>query len=250
MDKPKSYVWDVLALFLLVAVIFLFVGMGALSSWKASFGSARMLTITAQGMTTASPDMAEISFSVVTQGKDPQALSDDNNTKMGAVMKSLAAQGIAATDITTTGYNLQPNYIWHQELKRNTIDGYTLTQTVQVKIRDLAKVATILGGLAPLGVNEISSVNYTFQDPNKFTGLARADALTKASKQASEMAAQAGAVLGEVITISETPNIPYPMPAYLMNAGMGSSVKEAVTPTLAPGTQDVTDSVTVVYALR
>lgn len=250
MDKSKQYFWDVLALLGIVFIIFLCIAMSVLLGWKDSFTPARTVTISAQGMTTATPDMAEIDFSVVTQGSSPQALSDDNNTKMGAVMQFISSQGIASSDIATTGYNLQPNYQWNKDTNADIIIGYTLTQTVEVKVRDLTKVADVLGGLAPLGVNQIGNVNFTFQNPDEFVAIARADALTKAEQEAAQMAAQAGASLGSIVTVNESQYVPMPQPVYAMSAGLGAAMAQAPTPSLAPGTQDVTDTVTVTYQLK
>jgi uncharacterized protein YggE len=250
MDRAKQNFLNILSFVGIVFIIFLVVLMSAISGWKSSFAPARTITVSAQGMTTATPDEAEINFSVVTQGANPQTLSDNNNSKMGAVMQFVSSQGIASSDIATTGYDLEPNYQWDKNTNRNFITGYTLTQTVQVKIRDLTKVASVLGGLAPLGVNEIGGVNFTFQDPNKFVAVARGDALTKAADQAGQMAAQAGASLGEVVNINESSYIPGPQPVYAMSAGAGNSLGVPVAPSISPGTQDVTDSVTVTYELQ
>ena len=243
--------WGVLMLLILVLVInVVFFVMPLLASWKSSFMPARVITVSAQGSATVTPDEALLNFSVVTQGQNPQTLSDNNNLKMAAVMQFISSQAIASSDVSTTGYNLQPNYQWDKNTNNQYITGYTLTQTVTVKVRDLTKVATILGGLAPLGVNQIGGVNFTFQDSNKFVALARADALTKAQTEASQMAAQAGASLGGVITVNESPNVPIPFyGGYAMDSkAMGAP--QAATPPIAPGTQDVTDSVTVTYELK
>src|SRR5579872_5559014 len=100
MDKSKMYFWDVLSLLVLVLIVnLIFFVMPALSSWRGSFVPARTITVSGQGMTTATPDMAEVSFSVVTQGQNPQTLSDNNNSKMGAVMQFVSSQGVASSDI-------------------------------------------------------------------------------------------------------------------------------------------------------
>jgi uncharacterized protein len=250
MDKSMKPFWGVMTLLVAVLIVFLIIfAIPATLAWQSSFTPARTITVTAQGMTTATPDEADIDFSVVTQGTNPQTLSDNNNTKMGAVMQFLSAQNIATSDVATTGYDLEPNYIYDATSQRNDITGYTLTQTVEVKILDLTNVATVLGGLAPLGVNQIGSVSYTFQNQDAFIAIARGQALTNAQTEASQMAAQAGASLGDVVTVSESSNVlvPGPQPVYAMAAGAGSA---PVTPTLAPGTQNVTDEVTVTYALK
>jgi uncharacterized protein YggE len=251
MEKARIWFWIGLDVLIgLLAINLLFFVMPTLSALKGSFASARTITVSAQGMTTATPDMAEVSFSVLTQGQNPQVLSQNNNDKMTAVLQFVASQGVASSDIATTNYSLQPNYQWDRNTQRNFITGYTLTQTVEVKVRNLDSVAGILGGLAPLGINQISGVNYTFQDQNKYIATARANALDKAKAQADAMARQAGASLGSVVNVSESSYIPFYSKSYATGAGVSADMAMPTPPPLQPGTQDVTDTVTVVYALR
>ncbi len=250
MEKSMRPFWGVLTAFIAILILFLVAfAMPSAVTWERSFVPARTITVSAQGMTTVTPDEAVVNVSVVTQGTNPQTLSDNNNTKMNGVMQFISSQNIASSDIATTGYDLQPNYSYDKTSQRNYITGYTLTQTVQVKIRDLTKVADVLGGLAPLGVNQIGGVNFTFQNPDEFVAIARGQAMTNAQTEATQMAAQAGASLGEVVTVTESQNMPQPYPVYAMSAGLGGA-PSAVTPSIAPGTQDVTDMVTVTYALN
>ena len=66
------------------------------------------------------------------------------------------------------------------------------------------------------------------------------------------MASEAGASLGEVVNVSENGIVPQPYPIYNMAAPMaamgGSS--GVSTPNIQPGSQDVTDNVTITYAFR
>jgi uncharacterized protein YggE len=171
---------------------------------------------------------------------------------MNAVLQFVTSQNIATSDIATTGYDLEPTYTYNDKTQNNTITGYTLTQTVTLKIHDLTNVATVLGGLTPLGVNEIGGVNFTFNDPDTFVALARVDAMNKAETKAVQMADQAGASLGEVVNVAENSYVPTPVTMYnaaMPMATMGVS-SAASTPNIQPGSQDVTDNVTITYALR
>lgn len=253
MDKTKILFWILLDALIVVAMInVIFFVMPLLGNLRDSFVSTHVITVTAQGKTTVTPDLAELSFSVISQGASPKALSTDNNTKMAAVMQFVDSQMIASSDIKTAGYDLQPNYQYDRKTGRSTIFGYTLTQMVTLKVRDLSKVADVLGGLAPLGVNQIGGVNFTFDDPEKFLAVARADAFAKVKEKAMEMASAAGASLGRVITISENGAPPVPifyrgLSADVSMVGGGAAPS---APTIQPGSQDVTDSVTITYALR
>jgi uncharacterized protein YggE len=198
-----------------------------------------------------SPDLAEISFSVVTQGKNPETLSATNTDKMNAVLEFIKSQGIADADAKTTDYNLSPNYQWDKYSQRNFIVGYTLTQTVRVKVRDLSKVASVLAGLTPLGVNQVGNINFTFADPEKYLGMARADAFLKVQAKALAMVQSAGVSLGRVITIAENGYAPPPRPFYFGAAkAMDSMASMPPAPNIQPGTQDITDTVTITYEVR
>jgi uncharacterized protein YggE len=250
MTKAKLWFW-ILMNAVLVTVVLIGLGfvMPTLLMYERSLAPARTITVTAQGKTTATPDLAEINFSVLTQGQNPQTLSTSNNDKMNAVLDFVSAQGIASSDIKTTGYDLQPNYKYDEQTQRNFIVGYTLTQTVTTKIRDLNKVATVLGGLAPLGVNQIGGVNFTFADPEARLAIARADAILKAQTKAWQMANQAGVWLGRAVNITENGNFPQP---YYLNGDFSKAATAggASAPSIQPGTQDVTDSVSITYSIQ
>ncbi len=251
MNESKFWFW-VLIDALVAGLIIVVMGVVApsLVRYAGSLTPARTLTVTAEGKTTATPDLAELSFSVVTQGQDPQTLSLNNNTKMNSVMQFLASQSIATSDIKTISYDLQPNYQYDKNGNQTGIGGYTLTQSVQVKIHDLNNVAAVLGGLAPLGVNQVSGINFTFNYQDTFVAIARADAMAKAEQKAQEMASEAGVSLGGVVSMSENSMVPVPYPVYrTANVAMGMSAAVS-TPAIQPGSEDITDNVTITYALR
>src|SRR4051812_22245090 len=129
MNKEKFYFWVLLDVVLgLIILGSIFFGAPALMAMKAAYPPARTITVSAQGKTSAAPDLAEISFSVLTQGTDPQTLTKNNVDKMNAVLKFVADQGISASDTATTGFNLEPNYQYDKNYNRQYITGYTLTQ--------------------------------------------------------------------------------------------------------------------------
>ncbi len=249
-DNIKTWFWGLLALLFAVAIINLvFFVMPMLSNLSASFVPARTITVSAEGMTTVTPDLAEITFSVMTQGKNPADLQAADSGKSVAIAQFLASQKIASSDIATTAYSLSPNYQYDASTQRNYITGYTLTDTVQVKIHDLAQVPAILGGLTPLGVNQIGNVDFTLNDPDAFLAIARGQAITKAEAKAAEIAGETGVSLGRVVTVSESGVIPTPLP-YGVYGGVAGSMAAVQSPTVNPGTQEVKDNVTITYEIR
>lgn len=246
----KNYFWillDVLVLGIIVNLVF-FV-MPTIRQYGNSLAPSRIIMVSAEGKTVATPDIAETSFSVITQGKNPDELSSENNVKMAAVIQNLKSQGVDEKDIKTSGYNLSPNYQYDESTRRNYINGYTLNQTVLVKIRDLSKAAKVVGGLTPLGVNQIGGISFTVDDQEKFFAQARADAFLKAQTKAKGMAAQNGAQLGKVLSVSEYQNGPIPYMNELKTMG-AMAAPAAPLPTIEPGTQEIKVQVSVTYELE
>ncbi len=250
-NKAKSYFWvllDVLVAGIILNLIF-FV-MPTIRQLGSSLGVARTVSVSAEGKTTAVPDVALSSFSVVSRGSDPGVLSDKNNRIISAVVDFVKSQGVLSKDIQTTGYDLAPNYVYNPKTGQNSIDGYTFTQTVTVKMRDFSKISDILGGLTPLGVNQIGGITFNIDEPEKFLAIARADALAKARTKAGEMVAQTGAGLGKVVSIGEYSTVPIPYAAEAFGRGGAMTAPTAIAPTIEPGTSEIRDQVTVVYEIR
>jgi uncharacterized protein YggE len=73
--------------------------------------------------------------------------------------------------------------------------------------------------------------------------------MTNAEKKAGELAGEAGVSLGRVININESGVVPSPLP-YPEYAMAGAAANIASAPTVNPGTQNVTDNVTITYELK
>src|SRR3989344_1287398 len=133
--------------------------------WSRSLTYARTVTVSSEGKAVVKPDIATVSFSVVSEGANPTALQDDNNQKINDALALVKGFDIDTKDIQTSGYSLSPRYEYNPKTGRSSIDGYTLTQTVMVKIRDLDNAGKVLGGLPAVGINQISGPNFSVEDP-------------------------------------------------------------------------------------
>ncbi len=248
-SKLKNIFIVVFFIFLMAAVVYSFF-FGPLKKYSDSLMPAKTITVSAEGKVTVSPDVAKLSFSVVSEGIDPKTLADDNNKKMKAAIDFVKSQGIDEKDIKTTDYNLSPKYEYDEKTKKTFISGYTLTQTVLVKIRDLNKVADVLAGLPPLGINQISSISFDIDDPEKYLSEARDQAFNKVKEKAVAMAEKNGVNLGQVINFYEyQPLNYYGQTKTAMGLG-GGEAAAPVLPQIQPGSQEVTVQVSVVYEIK
>ncbi|HOB90020.1 MAG TPA: SIMPL domain-containing protein [Candidatus Colwellbacteria bacterium] len=252
-DKDKAYYknYKVKMILSLSLVILIFAGVFALTEWGKSLTPARTVTVSADSKVAIAPDLAEVSFSVITEGANPTTLQIENTTKMNAAIQYVKGKGIEAKDVKTSNYNLQPKYEYDRINRTTYISGYTLTQTIIIKIRDLSKIAEIVAGLPGLGVNEISSVRFSIEDPDKFLADTRKEAFDKAFEKAKAMASMNRVSLGKVVGFSESTNnyIRYDY-SLEKTAAMGAGVVPAPVPTIEPGSEEITVYVTVIYEIK
>ena len=237
----------ILFLGFLALIILYSIFWGPAKKFGDSLMPARVITVNAEGKIVVSPDIAKISFSVVSEGANPEKLADENNRKINKAIDSIKSLGIDPKDIKTTQYNLSPRYVYDEKSRQSYISGYTIAQTVLVKARELAKTGKILGGLPSAGINQIGSVSFEIDEPEKYLAEARDKAFALVKEKAGKMAASTGTRLGNVINFSEYQQ--GPVPYYASSIAKGGAVN-AVSPTIEPGSQEVSVNVSVTYEIK
>lgn len=244
----KGFFWVLLDVFLVFLLMFGLVGMIAVVRSTSAVYPARTITVSADGETEIRPDLATLTFSVLSRGVDAEAVQKENTSKMNEAIDFVKGQGVELRDIKTSNYNLYPTYRYPRD-EEMQIAGYELRQSVTVKIRDLEKAQAIVGGLPALGVNEIGSLSYSVDDPESQRNLAREEAFTKAHAKAVSMASQNGVHLVRVVTFNESSDggyTPYYSERSMATMGMGGDI----APSLEPGSEKVSVNVSVTYEIR
>ena len=99
------------------------------------------ISIAGEGKVSAKPTLARVQFGVVTQASTAAKAQADNTQKMNAVITALQQLGIEKKDLETSGYWLNPMYDYTKNPA--LIQGYTISQNLQVKVRDFDKLSTI-----------------------------------------------------------------------------------------------------------
>lgn len=217
---------------------------------------ANTISVSAEGKVTAVQDLATVTIGVMSQGTTSADVKDQNNKKINKIIEFIKAQGIKDEDIKTSQFTFYPQQDWRSGAP--VITGYQSDQTVTVKVRGIDKsqdvLEKILDGAVNTGANQIQGVNFSFENSDALQQQARKLAIDNAKKKAQELAAEAGLTLGKVVSISESGSyMPGPMPyAYdsVQAVGMGGGMAKSIAPNVEPGSQDVTESMTVVYEVK
>lgn len=210
--------------------------------------SVHVITIEGTGKVTGTPNIATATLGLQTTKGEVTSAQRENTEKMNAFIDGLKQLGIAALDIQTIEYSIYPQYRYDDETGKSEIDAYTVSQSVQVKIRDLTKISAVLGAAGEAGLNQVSGVSFTIDDPETLRGEARTKALVQAREKANQLARSLGIRLGDVVSFSESGGgfpPPYP-PYYARELALGGGG----APAIEPGSLDVAVTVSVTYEIE
>jgi uncharacterized protein YggE len=187
----------------------------------------RTISIDGKGEVTTAPDTAFVNAGVTSTATTAREALTDNTRAMADLIATLKTAGVAAADIQTSGFSVNPQYFYaDRDAQGNTppprITGYQVQNGVNVRVRKLADLGTILDQIVSVGANTINGVNFTVDDPAKLLDEARKAAFADAEAKAKTYADAAGIGLGEVLTIAErnTDNAPRPYAVRAMAAPM------------------------------
>ncbi|MEK7147165.1 MAG: SIMPL domain-containing protein [Patescibacteria group bacterium] len=220
--------------------------------------SFRSFSVSAEGKITALPDVAQFTFSIITQGGTNIAeLMKENTKKVNAAIDFVKSLGVEQKDVKTQNYNLEPRYQYFSCPRDEVaacppaeIAGYTITQTVLVKIRDFAKIGDLLAGVIKNGANSVSQLSFTIDDQTVLQDQAREQAIEKAKERAKKIAKAGGFRLGRLLSIDENVAYPYITPLSFGMAAEQGIAKSLPSPTIEPGSQEITVNATLRYEIE
>jgi uncharacterized protein YggE len=205
-------------------------------------------SITAQGTgkVTGIPDVLSVSLAIHTEGDTANGTLQENSLRTQQMLDATKGAGVDPKDVQTTSVSLGPRYDFTNP-NRPRIIGYSADNSFEVKLRDLSKAGSIIDGLSSLAGDflQVQGIGYSIDDSTDLLSAARADAVKRAAAQAKQLAEAAGVNLGPVRSITE---VPQTTPLFATGAAAGAATDQASVPVpLAPGSQQLTLTVTVVY---
>ncbi len=208
--------------------------------------SGTRLDVAATGEVTRVPDVAIISTGVVTRAPTATAAIRANATRMERVRAALRAAGIADKDIQTSSLNLNPEYNYQQN-QPPRLTGYTASNQVSVRFRDIGETGKILDALVAEGANQISGPNLTIDKPEEALDEARLKAITNGRARADLYARALGMRVVRLLSVSETGGhaVPPPMPMYAR-----AEMAQDASTKIDPGEQKVQVSVSMSFELQ
>src|SRR3989344_5652287 len=210
--------------------------------------SENTITVSATSDVFAKPDLALSTFSVLSEAKTVGEAMQDNAAKMNAVIAFVKSQGVDDKDIKTTNFSVSPRYEWREKTGERVSVGYEVSQSLQVKIRDLAKIGDIIQGATEAGANEVANLQFTIDNEDALKEEARNKAIEEAKTKAKNLAEKLGISLVKIISFSESGD--YPMPYYVPTSKEALGIGGGATPDIQPGENKISVTVSLIYQIK
>ena len=218
------------------------------------------ISVDGKGEEISIPDIATFSFGITETAKTVAEAQTKATDRVNSALKAVKDAGIKDKDIKTTSYSINPHYEYQTETctsgvckpGKSVLTGYDVSQSTEVKIRDLSKAGSIFSTIGSLNVDNVNGLTFTIDDIESVKASARAKAITDAQSKAKLLAKQLGVSITRIISFNDSGDQSMP---YARNMGYDvMSVKTSAAPSVAPeistGEQKVTSSVTITYEIE
>ena len=211
-------------------------------------GQQSGIWVSGTGRVTVIPDLGLLDLGVEARATTVAEARDQAARAMDSIMKVLSDAGIAEKDIRTRFFNIQPEYTYNELERRQEIVGYRVTNTVNVKVRDLEAMGTLIDQVATAGgdLTRINSIRFTVEDTQQFASQAREAAVKQAMEKAQQFAQLTGVTLGKLAYIAGAgANVPVVRDFAFEERAVAAA---AAPPTpVSPGEMDITVTVQAVF---
>ena len=212
-----------------------------------------LLTVSADGRSVRTPDLAVFTAGVTSAGKTAGEALRSNAADMNRVIAALKKAGIADRDIQTSNLSLNPVYAQPVRLPDGSYEqgeqkiiGYTVNNAVTVRQRKLGEFGRVIDTLVEAGANQVNGPSFQMDDPDAASDEARLAAMKKARARAELYARAAGLRVGRILSISETGG--YTPGPPVVFARMAADSAAAPSP-VAAGEIQLNANVTVLFEL-
>ena len=234
----------------------LFVLLGTMTcAWIVPAGAAaaeerpRTVSVSGQGEVQAEPDQAIVSLGVESRKPKLEDARAEVSKTVEAVLKLTRDLKINQKYVRATRISVQPEYNWDNNARERNLIGYFVSRQVEVELRDLEKLGTLLEKATDLGVNQLGDPRLESSKRRDLEREALAKAVQDARLNAEAVAKAAGARIGAARTISASSGfVPAPMMQRMKTMAMAAEASDA-SQSYQSGQMTFTGNVQVEYDL-
>ncbi len=208
----------------------------------------REITVQGHAEQDASSNIARISLGVTT-GTQPDADTATKalSEKFDAVVKAVQEVGVKNEDVKATNVSVQPVYDFNNG--RQTVRGFEASESIEVTVRKIDDVGTIVTRATAVGANQVGGLQFTVDNPEQLQQELQVAAIKDARVKAEQLADALGVRLGKVKNFSASGATP-PGPIMPLYAQSDQALEKAPDLPIPSGSETLTSDVTITYELK
>ncbi len=181
------------------------------------------ITVTGTGRVSVPPDTALVQVGAEARAPLLADASAEVARRTTAVLARVREMGLEERDIRTVTYTVEPVMSPQRDQQPPRIVGYHVVNVVELRVRRLDGVGTILDATVAAGANVVRALHFTLGEPAAAEAEARARAVRDAAARARQLAEAAGVGLGPLLSLTEGGAGPEPRISYMAGRAFGTA---------------------------
>lgn len=158
------------------------------------------IVVVGRGSVSTTPDMAVVSLDVSSRMESSLDAKADIDARVNRFLAFLEGVGVSLDDVVASSLLTEPLYEWQDD--KEVFLGFMATRSLEVTLRDPAKLNEVMDGTLEAGIEHIKHVKMTSSRAAELQDIARKAAIEDSKEVAAQMAADYGAKLGRIYRVN------------------------------------------------
>lgn len=207
-------------------------------------GNMRTLDVVGRGEVAVAYDTAVVTIGVAHTRDTAIAAYEAMAADINRLVENLKQQGVKDEDLRTGTFYLSADYDWTD--KGRVLRGYTATNTLQVRTREIEKLGELIQKAVNAGANNIQGIYFTVENTDDLVNQALEAAVADAKAKAERVARLFGTQIVGVskITVQDSTSS-----APVLRLGTAIDMVESPAPIFS-GTAQFSVTVSVTFEIR
>jgi len=165
--------------------------------------SAQSSSVTVEGNAEINvvPDQASLNLSVELDGRNLSAMTKRVAETTNDFLALTDELNIKRNDVMTSGVNINPRYRYENKTGRRIFDGYNISRSIQVDLKNIDQLGSIIERSTVQGINNIAAPIFRFSQEDQIIQSLHTLAVQDAIKRAEALVDPLNASLGKALKI-------------------------------------------------
>ncbi|HAH68144.1 MAG TPA: hypothetical protein DCL68_06415 [Gammaproteobacteria bacterium] len=165
------------------------------------FAQSPTVTVEGKAEVSVTPDEAILNLGVEMEGRDLSAMTKRVAETINAFLKLTEDMNIKKNDVMTSGVNINPKYRYENKTGRRIFDGYSISRSIKVDIRNISQLGSIIERSVEQGINNISAPIFRVSQEDQIIQSLHSLAVEDALKRAGALVNPLNASVGKAVKI-------------------------------------------------